>query len=223
MDQKQFFLEQLNDVLTSYAELKKKNPYYDYSNYPEEVTSLIIKSKAVINRITGNNSDFSDEVKRALEKKELDGFKLKHIIGTVTALKDSLEKDYLKGLGEIIHSEIFTDFLEMSEYLLSEGYKDASAVIAGSTLEEHLRKICIKNNILLTYQNNKGDSIFKKADSLNSELGNLSIYTKSIQKQITAWLDIRNNAAHGKYSEYTSEQVKLMIEGINNFIATNPA
>jgi len=38
-----------------------------------------------------------------------------------------------------------------------------------------------------------------------------------------AWLDIRNNAAHGKYSEYSDEDVDLMIKGILNFIASNPA
>ncbi len=35
----------------------------------------------------------------------------------------------------------------MAEYLLKEGYKDPAAVITGSTLEEHLRKLCIKNGI----------------------------------------------------------------------------
>ena len=39
-----------------------------------------------------------------------------------------------------------------------------------------------------------------------------------IQKQITAWLDLRNNAAHGKYSEYTQEQVSLLLQGVMDFI-----
>ncbi len=41
--------------------------------------------------------------------------------------------------------------------------------------------------------------------------------------QITAWLDIRNNAAHGKYSEYNNQQVDLMINGMRVFISNNPA
>ena len=35
----------------------------------------------------------------------------------------------------------------MAEYLLHEGYKDSAAVIAGSTLESHLRALCNKNGI----------------------------------------------------------------------------
>jgi len=36
-------------------------------------------------------------------------------------------------------------------------------------------------------------------------------------------VDIRNNAAHGKYSEYTEDEVNLMIKGIKNFLATYSA
>lgn len=44
-----------------------------------------------------------------------------------------------------------------------------------------------------------------------------------LHQQVTAWLDIRNNAAHGNYLEYTENDVGLMIKGVNSFIATKPA
>lgn len=44
-----------------------------------------------------------------------------------------------------------------------------------------------------------------------------------LSKQITAWLDLRNNAAHGKYDKYSIEEVKLMIAGIRNFLLAFPA
>ena len=40
-----------------------------------------------------------------------------------------------------MHAELFADFLEMADYLLSEGYKDPAAVLGGSMLEEHLRQL----------------------------------------------------------------------------------
>ena len=43
-------------------------------------------------------------------------------------------------------------------------------------------------------------------------------YTVSEQKQVTAWLDLRNKAAHGKYSEYVKQQVGLMLDGVRDFI-----
>ena len=106
----------------------------------------------------------------------------------------------------------------MAEHLLSEGYKDAAAVIIGSTLEEHLRKLCVKNGIPLDAAERP-----KKADALNAELAVQSVYSKLDQKSITAWLDLRNKAAHGKYGEYSKEQVGLLIQGVRDFMARLPA
>lgn len=43
------------------------------------------------------------------------------------------------------------------------------------------------------------------------------------QKSVTAWLDLRNKAAHGEYSEYNENQVKQLIIGVRDFIVRNPA
>ena len=107
--------------------------------------------------------------------------------------------------------------MEMANYLISENYKDPAAVIAGSVLEEHLRQLCHKNKIEVEHDN-KGKKIPKKADGLNSDLARARVYTNLDQKQVTAWLDLRNKAAHGKYNEYSKDQVDLMIQGIINFL-----
>ena len=44
------------------------------------------------------------------------------------------------------------------------------------------------------------------------------VYSKLDQKNVTAWLDLRNKAAHGKYAEYQIEQVALMLDGVRNFV-----
>jgi hypothetical protein len=80
----------------------------------------------------------------------------------------------LQSISELIHADIFADFLEMADYLLEQGYKDPAAVITGSVLEEHLRKLCDKNGIDTT-QNNRP----KKADTLNSELASANVIFKA--------------------------------------------
>jgi len=92
-------------------------------------------------------------------------------------------------------------------------------VIAGSTLEAHLRKLAMKNS--LPVNDTKGQPI--KADRLNADLASASAYGVLDQKMVTAFLDLRNKAAHGKYSEYTGEQVQNMISGITEFLARVPA
>ena len=107
----------------------------------------------------------------------------------------------------------------MADHLLQQGYKDPAAVIIGSVLEEHLRQLCNANSISTEFKNNKGILIPKKADRLNSDLVKENVYSKLDQKAVTMWLDLRNKAAHGKYDEYTSEQVTNMYSGITEFMA----
>ena len=38
-------------------------------------------------------------------------------------------------------------------------------------------------------------------------------------RPVTNWLAIRNDAAHGKYKEYNEDQVKLLLQGITEFVA----
>jgi hypothetical protein len=122
-------------------------------------------------------------------------------------------------LVELVHADIFEDFLDMAGYLLEQHYKDPAAVIAVSVLEAHLRKLCGKHSIAPV----KADGTPKKADTLNSELTAAGAYSKLDQKSVTAWLDLRNKAAHGKYAEYSGEQVALMLQGVRDFASRYPA
>lgn len=136
----------------------------------------------------------------------------------LSALRFAYDSDYLTTVTELAHAELFVDFIEMAQYLLSEGYKDAAAVIIGSVLEEHLRQWSIKNVIAVSI----GGKV-KKVDQLNADLAGQSVYSKLDQKSITSWLDLRNKAAHSKYAEYTKEQVALLVQSIQDFMARIPA
>lgn len=137
-------------------------------------------------------------------------------------LKD-IKDGWLIDLKGIISAEIFTDFLEMAKHLLNEHYKDPSAVIIGTVLEEHLKNICLKNKVSLISIDSKGKAVNKKASMLNDELVKAGVYNVLEQKSVTAWLDLRNKAAHGKYTEYDISQVTNMLQNVTDFIVRNPA
>ena len=137
----------------------------------------------------------------------------------LNSIRQEIEGDWLFTVKGLIAAELFADFLEMADHLLEQGYKDPAAVINGSVLEEHLRQLCSANSIPIEIENNKGVLIPKKADRLNSDLAKEGVYSKLDQKAVTMWLDLRNKAAHGKYDEYTSEQVTNMYSGITEFMA----
>jgi hypothetical protein len=104
----------------------------------------------------------------------------------------------------------------MAEHLLAEDYlgsKDAAAVLAGGTLEEHLRQLCIKNKI----------PIEKSVETMNTKLRTADVYGLNEQKQVTAWYGLRNSAAHAKYDEYDKKDVALFLQGLRYFISKYPA
>ena len=56
-------------------------------------------------------------------------------------------------------------------------------------------------------------------DPLNSELVKADVYNKLVQKQITSWADLRNNAAHGHFEKYNQTQVEMMLLFVQSFCA----
>lgn len=66
--------------------------------------------------------------------------------------------------------------------------------------------------------NNGIDIERKRLTQLNDDLAKGNVYNKLQQKQITALADIRNNAAHGNYDEFTKEDVERMISDIERFL-----
>lgn len=45
------------------------------------------------------------------------------------------------------------------------------------------------------------------------------VYSAIDQKQVTAWLGLRNEAAHGHYDQYTTQQVEQLLSGVISFVA----
>jgi hypothetical protein len=143
-------------------------------------------------------------------------------IAILEAIREEVSGGWLISIKSLISAELFADFLDMAEHLLETKYKDPAAVMAGSVLEEHLRQLCRRTNISVE-EDKDGKLVPLRADRLNAELARNNTYSKLDQKLVTAWLEIRNSAAHGKYSSYTEEQVRQMLMGITEFMARVPS
>ena len=119
----------------------------------------------------------------------------------------------------MVDADLFTDILEQAEYLLSKGFVEASAVVAGVALESHLRKLAEKNSIPIT----KDDGSYMNADSLNGELRKKGVIDKGLNQHITSWLGLRNKAAHPGKEKINEGLIEPMIKGIRVFIQQYPA
>jgi hypothetical protein len=214
-------LQQLQKLETKFEVLRRDSENKDLSGGTvtiDAVSEFVAGSRAAIARIAGNNSAYMAEFDAVRAAKSYIGSQAIRIAGIVRQLKQDFGDGYLSSARELLHAETFADFLEMADHLLSEGYKDAAAVIAGSSLEVHLRNLADKHNLTVEL-NGKA----KKADQVNSDLASASAYSKLDQKNVTAWLDLRNKAAHGHYGDYTSTQVSHLVSQIRDFMVRIPA
>jgi hypothetical protein len=140
------------------------------------------------------------------------------LVGVLVSLRHDVEAGYIRTVEEIVHANVFGDFLEMADELQGKGFKDAAAVIAGTVLEEHVRKLASANGI--ETRDDDGKPI--KVERLNTALAGL-VYNGLDQKNVTAWYDLRNKAAHGERGEYEHKQVAMMIQGVRDFATRHPA
>jgi hypothetical protein len=219
-------LPQLDELVSRGESLMKSSKYEDKSDLDDDVaTEFNTSAMACIHRVAGANTQYAMQVVESFEQipPHQTGMKVPYVLGALKALRHDVASGYLIGVQELIHADIFADFLEMAEYLLNEGYKDAAAVIIGGVLEEHMRKLCVKNGIPTESTDSKGTLKPKKVETMNSELAAATIYSKGDQKSITAWYDLRTNAAHGYYGKYTPEQVTLLLQSVRDFLTRYPA
>jgi hypothetical protein len=147
-------------------------------------------------------------------------YHLKRVAGLLRAFEDDVKQDRVRSVVELVHAEVFSDFLDMAQHLLEQGFKDGAAVIAGSALEAHIRALCQQVGI----ETNDAAGKPKKADTLNAELDKAGVYGSKLDlKNVVAWLDLRNKAAHGEYAKYEASQVSLLIASVRDFMTRFPA
>jgi hypothetical protein len=216
-------IEHYEDISKKIQKLPNYTQYYDEKKqYCLEIYPLICET---LNRFTpSKNKYFSRSASQIIEKCDETNHAsmiacMSLLIAVLKSLKTAYNDNLLIELDEIYHADIFNDFLEMGEYLLSEGYKDAAAVMIGGVIEDHLRKLCLKNSIQIL----KPDSSHIKMNQLVTDLYSQNVISRSDNKNLIAWLEIRNNAAHADYSKYNEENVNIMLQGVREFITRYPA
>jgi hypothetical protein len=218
------FVAQLDAIVAEHEDARRRSQHDDASDVISntKAVEMITRALAAIERVGGRTSPYARQAEAIVAEKAHEWAKLWRLVGVAQSLSHDLKAGYLVSLEELIHGEVFGDFLDMAHHLLESGYKDAAAVTAGSSLEAHLRQLC-KRASLATDLNTSSGPRPKKADQLNAELSKAAVYGVLDQKNVTAWLDLRNKAAHGEYGAYQREQVVIMVSGIRDFMTRCPA
>lgn len=176
---------------------------------PDLILNWSVKAKSLMERACGIGSTHL----KAYAEADVQGMyetyvdRLNRLKAVFLAAKEDFEGGHLNSLRSIVQAEVFTSELEQAEELLNNGYQTAAAVIAGVVLETALRDLCTTHEI--------GHGSLNK---MNDDLAKAGAYNANQKKQITSLAAIRNSAAHGKPEEFTTNQVRGMIDDVQRFL-----
>ena len=187
----------------------------------QELSSIAARGGQIIHKLFGPESQYARSWKQVLAAREFTSMHSNHfkhvseLCGILQGLQHDLKAGMLLDFKRLLQAEIFADFLEMAEHLLDGGYKDAAAVLLGAILEDSLRKVAEAAGVATVGLKGKALTI----DPLNVAIAKAGTYGALVQKQITTWANLRNDAAHGNFSKYDAEQTRQMLLFVQKFCA----
>lgn len=128
----------------------------------------------------------------------------------LTSAKEQVESGLLYKIEDLVAADFFDSVIEQSKELLKKGFKDPAAILGRVVIERTFKSICKKNDIEFSKDNT--------ASILNDNLKKGGVFTQSQWRLIQSYIDIGNNAAHGKFDQYSKEDVNKMLEYIENHL-----
>lgn len=172
-----------------------------------EVAGWGTSALSLIQRAFGESSTHFKEFEKRFSKYDSFESSFKKLIAILVAAKEDYEGGYLFNVKSLVKAEVLDNAIEQAQELLDSGYKDPACVVIGISLEITLKEIATRQGITLA-----------KLDKINTDLYKVGTYNISKQKQITAWADLRNKAAHGEWAAYDEADVRDMLSGVKRFI-----
>jgi hypothetical protein len=132
-------------------------------------------------------------------------------LGVLRGAQGEIQFGPLPRVEALISAEIFSDFLEMAEHLLENGYFAVVPALVGAVLEDGLRRMARTHNVSVRTNDNIA--------GLNSKLFDAKAINALARSKIELWNKIRNNADHGDFEANSEQDVRQMMEGVREFLA----
>ena len=124
------------------------------------------------------------------------------------------------GLGTRVN--VVADYLTLAEQLFADEPGPhrhiPAAVLAGAVLEDGLRRLCQRQTPPVDTRKANGDP--KTLNPLIDDLKGVGVFNELKAKQLRAWADIRNAAAHGEFDKFGVQDVEAMLKGVGDFLAS---
>jgi hypothetical protein len=133
------------------------------------------------------------------------------LMGLLCSCKELLHTGFLARSRVLATADAMNDVLEQAEELLGNDYRDAACVLTGGALETTFNK-------MLEQGGYEGDLKKVMLKQKNDMLLKRDKYDKVTHGQVSAWAELRNDAAHGNYQVVRKEQVADFLKFTRDFI-----
>jgi hypothetical protein len=205
------------NVFNSYGDNKEVTTHHiDWQRFVKWRTNV---STLLCNVIPKANVHYEaiSEFPKLSNKKD----RLEYGISLLKAVKEDFENGMLESIADQLECANLAEYMTQAEHLLGEGIPGKfdhipAAVLAGAVLEKTLRGLCQNCSPPIPVFDNKNNP--RRLNSLIDELKKSNVFNELMAKQLRAWSDIRNNAAHGDFDKFKRCDVDLMLAGINSFL-----
>lgn len=209
-------IKQLSEIIVDLDDSANENGYLeDY-----DARRIATRARAAIRRYAPPGSAYEDDATEVAQAEVAsDQWKATQFAAIVHALRDDYALGGLTAVEEIVHADLFDDFLDMANELLSKGFIGPAAVLAGTVLEEQLRKLATKHGVGTTDEKGRAKSV----EAQGVDLRKAGILNEVQRKSVTAWYAQRTEGAHGRPENLDDGEVERMIDGVRHFVARYPA
>ena len=178
-----------------------------YHVSPADVAGWSVSAESLLFSVLGESSVHLRAVRDARDKFHIYESQFDTLRSLIAAAREDYLGGYLFQARALVKAEVLDDALVQAESLLQSDFKDPACILIGVALEVTIKELARQGGIA------EG-----KLDRMNVDLCKAGKYNLTKQKQITAWADLRNKAAHGEWNEYNKADVMEMFSGVQRFI-----
>ena len=198
---------------------RRSRPQPPEKNHVSECQAFVVKCCGLVSTVFGDSWEGREERERIERLHPYASLSIREIRGIMQGLFDNFISGFCDHIEKQIRESVSADYMEQAEALLKEGFLVPAAVVCGAVLENRLRSYCDNLDPPIETLRPNGES--KTLGALIGELDRVKAFDKQTRKMLRAWADIRNAAAHGRFDDFTREQVELMLLGVNGFFANH--
>lgn len=183
-----------------------------YTTYVDSRLQVEWSSQAITRLIQFFGSDHTYTERFRSEVSGTEDYRIRRGLGVLQAALDDVEQGYLEPIKELAVAEVFSDLLDQADHLLENKYSTPAASLAGAVLENGLRSLATRKAITVRASDN--------LQSLNTKIADKGVYNRLRQKQVAVWIDVRNAADHGRFGDFTDEDVADLIKGVRSLLSS---